>query len=94
MSHEEKWINETLGMAERIERVQPEESLLLKLKSIPETAAVLYDRIPKKVVWSVAASLAILFALNFFSVKNYSDKKVQNTSTETTDNYFSYLKQL
>lgn len=93
MSRSENWIDETLGMAERIQRVEPDENLLSRLKNIPQKAGVLYNTVPKKVIWGVAASLAFLLYLNFFSYRNYSDK-TQVNNTETTDNYFSYLKQL
>lgn len=93
MSRSENWIAETLGMADRIQRMEPDENLMSRLKNIPQQASALYDTVPKKVMWGVAASLALLLFLNIFSYRNYSDKTQTNT-IETTDSYFSYLKQL
>lgn len=95
MERKENWINQTLETEKYISRVEPSNELLARLKNIPSTISNGYDKIPKKIVWAVAASIAVLICMNFISLKEYnSSVKSQTESTELVDSHFSYLKQL
>jgi hypothetical protein len=95
MERKEHWIDQTLATEKFIQSVEPSNELMMRLKNIPNTISESYDKIPKKVVWAVAASIAILVCMNFISLKEY--KQSSSSSIETTellDSHFSYLKQL
>ena len=93
MNQEHPNVKETLSMSDRIQKVAPSEDLMAKLRAIPSNVKQTYDKVPKKVVWAVAASIAVLVFLNVFSLREYNEKKsVQETNQ--TEAYFSYLKQL
>ena len=81
----------TLNVTDRIERVPVSDALMERLKQIPTTTKQVYDTVPKKVVWAVAASIALLIVLNVVSAKNYSDETLE-TQTEQTNSYFDFLK--
>lgn len=91
MNRIERESEQTLNVANRIERVAVSDALMDRLKQIPTAVKQTYDTVPKKVVWAVAASIALLIVLNVVSAKNYSEEKV-NSQTEQTNSYFDYLK--
>mgnify|MGYP001040485960 CR=1 FL=1 len=91
MNRIERESEQTLNVANRIERVAASDALMDLLKQIPTSVKQTYDTVPKKVVWAVAASIALLIVLNVVSAKNYSEEKV-NSQTEQTNSYFDYLK--
>lgn len=92
MNQKENRIEETLNMASRVQKVSPSDDLMNRLRSIPTSVKQGYDKVPTKVIWLAAASIAILICLNFVSLNNYSDSETQDT--EQVDSYFSYMKTL
>lgn len=95
MNPKEKWIEERMNADSFIERVAPSEELIGRLKAIPSLVNSTYEKVPKKIVWAVAASIAILICVNLISLNKYDSAVKQNTSSnEVSDSYFSYLKQL
>ncbi len=95
MERKKLWIDQALETDKFINRVEPSNELLGRLKNIPNTISESYDKIPKKVIWAVAASVAVLICMNFISLKEYKSNSSSSTeSTELVDSHFSYLKQL
>lgn len=92
MNQKDRNIEETLEMANRIERVTPSDDLINRLKSIPVSVKQGYDTVPKKVIWMAAASIALLICLNFISFNNYQESKSDTTTQTEEDSYFSYMK--
>ena len=88
-----KEIEETLRTGDRINSVPASDALLARLKQIPETVRLGYDKVPKRVVWAVAASIALLIAINVYSARDYNNDNTSQ-STESTGTYFDYLKTL
>ena len=90
----ESKLEKTLNAVKHVNRVEPSEHLKARLHAIPEGLKEAYDRVPKKVVWTVAASIAVLVLFNAFSLDQYTDSS-QNTANQTQEeSHFSYLKQL
>lgn len=89
----QKKAEETLTTGERIASVPASDALVARLKQIPNTVREGYSKVPKKVVWAVAASIALLIALNVYSANSYAKNSSAET-TESTDSYFDYLKTL
>jgi len=95
MNQKEKWIEDQMNAESFIEHVPPSEELMNRLRAIPSQVKTTYDTVPKKVVWAVAASIAILLFVNVISFSNYKTSNTETTSqNEVSDSYFSYLKQL
>ena len=95
MNPKEKWIEDRMNAGDFIERVPASEELISRLKAIPSQVKSTYDKVPKKVVWAVAASIAVLICINVISLNKYDSSTEETaTSSETSDSYFSYLKQL
>lgn len=95
MESKEELIERTLNTEEYIRPITPSDDLLLRLRNIPTAVSKEFDRIPKKVVWAVAASVALLICMNFISLKEYKNSSYSNVeSTDVADSHFSYLKQL
>ncbi len=95
MDQKEKWIEEHLNTETFIGKAPVSEDMMMRLKAIPSIAKTTYDSVPKKVVWAVAASIAILICVNIFSLNGYESSSNEGTAqTEYSDSYFSYLKQL
>jgi hypothetical protein len=92
MERMENKIAKTMDSLAQIERVEPSSELLNRLKSIPTQVRDAYDVVPKKVIWSVAASILVLVLLNVFSMKQYGE--TETAEGQQTENYFNYLKQL
>lgn len=91
MEHNQE-IEKTMNIISDIGRVEPSSELLTRLNNIPQNVRAAYDLVPKKVVWSVAASIIVLVVLNVFSMREY--KETKNATEQNTSNYFDYLKQL
>jgi hypothetical protein len=87
----EREIERTIAAGDRISRVPASDALLERLKQLPETVRAGSSKVPKKVVWAAAASIALLIVLNILTARNYSEEK--NTSQETAS-YFDHLKTL
>ncbi|MDX2362239.1 MAG: hypothetical protein QNK23_15640 [Crocinitomicaceae bacterium] len=93
MNNKDSWIEETLNTDKIVGRVEPSDALMKRLKAIPSHMKESYDLIPKKVVWAVAASIAILICVNIVSYNNYEPNEAVSQN-EPTESYFSYLQQL
>lgn len=89
----QKETEETLKTGDRITSIPASDALLERLKQIPETIREGYSQVPKSVVWAVAASIALLIALNVYSTSNYSSESATQ-DTESSDSYFDHLKTL
>lgn len=96
MSRKEEWIERMMNSEDYIGLSNPSDALMRKLKAIPSRIEESYNSVPKKVVWSVAAGIALLICLNFASLNNYNRSSTQNASQseELSEAYFSYLKQI
>ena len=95
MDQKEKWIESMLNAESKVEKIQPSDALLAKLRAIPSHINDTSVFIPKKTVWAVAASIAILVCLNIYSSINYKSSKETLSQNEVlSETYFSYLKQL
>ena len=92
MERMEDNITKTIESLAQIKRVEPSSVMLNRLKDIPYQVREAYDVVPKKVVWSLAASIIVLVLLNVFSMKQYSVS--EKSDNQQTMNYFDYLKQL
>ena len=92
MNQKENRVEETMRMADHVQRVSPSDDLMNRLRSIPGSVKQGYDKVPKKVIWLAAASIAILICLNFYSLNNYNQTETQET--EHDDSYFSYMKSI
>jgi hypothetical protein len=93
MNQKETNINRTLSMGEHIERVTPSDELLSRLRAVPSSIQPITKVVSMKVVWTAAASVALLIALNFISAREYKQSKsTQQTTESVSDSYFSYLK--
>ncbi len=87
----EREIERTLKVGDRISGVPASDALMQRLKNIPETVRAGYSKVPKKVVWAVAASIAILIVLNVLSARDYTK---DSKSSQETSTYFDHLKTL
>ena len=95
MDQKEKWIESTLNAESFVDKTQPSDALLAKLRAIPSRINEASVFIPKKKVWAVAASVAVLVCLNIYSTSNYKSSKETLSQNEVlSESYFSYLKQL
>jgi len=91
MTPNERKIERTINVGDRISSVKASESLMQRLKQIPETVSEGYAKVPKKVIWAAAASIAILIVLNVISANDYAK---ETKSSEETNSYFEHLKTL
>ena len=91
MTPNEREIERTINAGDRISSVPASDALIQRLKQIPESVREGYAKIPKKVVWAVAASIAILIVLNVLSARDYAE---ENESTQESSSYFDHLKTL
>ncbi len=89
----QKEIDETLNTGDRIVSATASDALMQRLMQIPASVRAGYDTIPKKVVWAVAASIALLIALNVYSANSYT-KNESTQHSESTSSYFDHLKTL
>lgn len=86
-------VERVLNVSQEMKAIHPTEALMKKLYNIPENLRQTYDRVPKRVVWSVAASIAVLVLLNIFIFSD--NKRVEPSGSESLElHYFSYLKSL
>ena len=81
MNEERNRVEETMGMSDHVQRVEPSSDLMNRLRNIPSQVKQGYDTVPKKVVWLTAASSALLIGLNFFSLNDFSQTDSNNSTT-------------
>lgn len=91
MTPNERKIERTFVVGERISGASAPDTLIQRLHQIPGTVRDQYAKVPKKLVWAVAASIAVLIVLNVLSAREYA--KEENSSQET-ETYFDHLKTL
>ncbi len=94
MNEKEHWIERHLNTGEFIHRTEPGSDLMNRLRAIPGNVPKVVNMVPKRVIWMVAAGLALLISLNLLSVKSYEKASDRQEISQTDDIYFSYLKQL
>lgn len=92
MNEEQQWIDEVSAVSERIRTPQIPAHVLERIQSIPSTIRNKVDMVPKRTVWLVAASIAVLVALNIY-VSSISGSS-ESTEKSFEEAYFSHLKQL
>ncbi|MCW5909173.1 MAG: hypothetical protein KIS94_15010 [Chitinophagales bacterium] len=87
----EKWIDETLTVADAIGRVEARATLFAGIKSRIKTEGI----VPLRVVWLAAASLVLLVALNWLILSETAGSDSSNSSavpsysfTETSFNLY------
>ena len=73
---QEKWINSVMNSTDGITQVEPNDSLFSKIENKIKEQNV----VSNKWIWVAAASLAILFLLNFKVI--FSKSKKSNSDTE------------
>ena len=95
MNDKENWIEETLNGEGIVGRAVPSDALMHRLKAIPGNVKSTIDIVPKKVVWAVAASIAILVCVNVIAMNSYEPNSETNVSqTGLDEDHFSYLKRI
>ena len=95
MERKEQWINQTMNTETYIRQVEPSQELRARLKRIPTTLSANYTNLPKSIVWSAAASIAVLICINCIVLNEYSSNASSDLdSTKLIDSHFSYLTQL
>ena len=95
MERKEQWVNQTMDTGTYIKQVAPSQELRARLKCIPTTLSTNYSKLPKRVVWSVAASIAVLIYINCIALNAYNSNVSSDLdSIELIDPYFSYLTQI
>ena len=73
---QEKWINSVMNSTDGITQVAPDDLLFYKIENKIKEQNV----VSNKWIWVAAASLAILFSLNFKVI--FSESKKSNNDTE------------
>ena len=89
MNEEQHWIDDITSVSERIKSPQIPAHLLERIQAIPDTNRMKVDRVPKRTIWLVAASIAALIAVNIY-VSN-SSVSGESNSDSFGETYFSYL---
>ena len=92
MNKEQHWIDDIESVSERIKTPTIPAHLLERIQAIPTTIRMTVDRVPKRTIWLVAASIAALIAVNIYA--SNSSKTTESTETSFSDSYFSHLNQL
>lgn len=88
----EHWMDHTLNSTNGLKRVGISADLRKRLEAIPTEVELFNKTIPMSAIWLAAASLALLFIVNFATVKHV--KSSEKKTEKVYDNYFSYLEQL
>jgi hypothetical protein len=88
----EIWIEQALSSIEGIKPQAVSASLKSRLDAIPKEVVILNQTIPMRAVWLTAASFALLFTMNFATIRKAT--KSQKQQTTLYSEYFSYLDQL
>lgn len=88
----EIWIEQTLCSMEGVKPQAVSGALKSRLNSIPKEVVILNQTIPMRAVWLTAASFALLFMVNFATIRKA--QKNQKQQTTIYSEYFSYLDQL
>ncbi len=88
-TRKEIWIEQTLQSTENIQRIQASEHLFTDIQSRLRTSIRNIEMVPAHKVWLAAASIALLFALNFTTL-TYSSQQKQSTvhTSALTENRF------
>lgn len=89
--HKEKdqWIDDTMNSFNSLKRIEIPSALKNSLQQIPTNITGITTLSPIK-AWAIAASIAVLIAINFLSIKNSLQKQTDKNGTIYTE-YFSYL---
>lgn len=74
-TEKEIWIEEILNSTENIQRVEASEHLFAGIQSRLHTKFRQIEMVPAPTVWLAAASIALLFALNFAALIYSSPQK-------------------
>jgi len=85
----EKWIEETLNSANKLNKTPLPDQLKRRLDAIPQMNTTRLNSIPLKSVWLAAASIALLITLNITVFRKVNSAKKQETTIYS--DYFSYL---
>ena len=89
--NKENWISEIENVSDRIASTKVPADVLQRIKAIPFTVEKKLETLPMRTVWMVAASIAVLIAVNVFvfSRTNYSF-----ASDDITETYFKHTQHL
>ena len=95
MNEKEKWINETLESIDRIKPADVPSSLNQKIFDHLFVKEARIISIRPRVKWAIAASMALLIALNSLIVLQYNRSIKENRSEAYNlyKNYFDYTEQ-
>lgn len=80
--NKEKWIDDVLNSADSIKKVRADEQLFLNINSRLSDRVQQIKAVPAKTVWLAAASIALLFALNFVLLSRSESGKSSNPGTQ------------
>ena len=91
MSTKENWIDETLNALDTIQRVEVPLSLSYSLVKNSKPKEIRLSSFQK---WTIAASIIVLFGINFISITHYSKSTKMSSSSTKNQNvvykeYFS-----
>ena len=89
----DKWIDETLSSAAKVQRLTISDDLRNRLMTITTEVKVFHTVIPFRSLISVAASLLLLIAFNIATVRQYKYEQTTKDDSIYSD-YFSYLNEL
>lgn len=87
MKKQEEWIEDILELKGRSLSREVPESLLVKLRNIPDQYSV---RISPAFQWAIAAGVAVLTLLNMGSLMRYSGIQKSETKNAFLQEYFQY----
>jgi len=95
MSKKEEWVEKSLDVDTYINSAIPSDDFVNRLKSIPDSLKANYAIIPKKFIWTAAASIALLTCINVLSANTYSSQsEAYSVATENIDSDFAFLNQI
>lgn len=87
--NKEKWINEVMNSLDDVKSAETNPFLYNKILSKMNT--VKEEPTSNKLVWLMAASFAILVALNFQAIKTSSSSKNEKTDVEQIANAYNLV---
>ena len=93
MNQKETWIAE-MENTEFVHRVEPNAELINRLKGIPQQLSKKLNWIPKRMVWTAAASIALLIGVNAWTYYGYKNSTERTAEQTVEESYFSHLEQL
>lgn len=85
---------QTLTVTDRMEKLHASDALKERLYRIPSDFVSTYHHVPKKIIWSVAASITLLIAFNIIAVSSYSKRQQTTGASNSVENYFDHLNTL